>query len=42
MGDWLLEGFTFLGINFQNWMLIGFAIVVVTLLFVWFEERTRE
>jgi hypothetical protein len=30
--DWLTEQFTLLGIPFQNWMVVAFAIIVIAVL----------
>jgi hypothetical protein len=37
MGDWLVGEFTFLGVHFQNWMLV--AAIVVVLAIIWMTRR---
>jgi hypothetical protein len=32
MGDWLAEHFAFLGVTFQNWMVVAVAIILVSAL----------
>jgi len=36
--DWLIGEFAILGINFQNWMPIAFAIVLLAILYAWIQE----
>ena len=32
MSDWLVEQFTLLGLTFQNWMIVGLAMIVIAAL----------
>jgi hypothetical protein len=41
LDQWLVQEFTILGVHFQNWMLLDVGIVLVTLLIVWLQKRTR-
>jgi hypothetical protein len=40
VGDWLVAGFTFLGIFFQNWMPITAGIVALFVLYLWIRARS--
>jgi hypothetical protein len=35
VGDWLVAGFTILGIYFQNWMPLVFVIFALYILYEW-------
>ena len=37
--QWFVKEFTFLGIHFQNWMLVATAIVLVAILAAWLQQR---
>jgi hypothetical protein len=37
--DWLTERFTFLGIPFQNWMVVAFALMLIAALINMGERR---
>jgi hypothetical protein len=39
MGDWLVRGFTVLGVPIQNWMLIALAIFAVGIVVTWCLDR---
>jgi LPXTG-motif cell wall-anchored protein len=39
--QWFVEEFSFLGIHFQNWMLVAAGIVLVAILAAWLQRRTR-
>jgi hypothetical protein len=39
VGDWLVAGFTFLGIHFQNWMPVTAGIVALFVLYLWIRAR---
>jgi hypothetical protein len=39
MSHWLVAQFPVFGVPFQNWMAIGAAIVLVTVLFSWLAHR---
>jgi hypothetical protein len=40
MGAWLVKEFTFLGIHFQNWMLVYAVILFGAALMIWWERRS--
>ena len=39
IGQWLVGQFSILGVHFQNWMAVAFAIVVLWLLYLWLRGR---
>jgi len=39
MRDWLTGEFSVLGIHFQNWMLVVLAIILLSVLCAWLQER---
>ena len=41
MGDWLAGEFSFLGIHFQNWMLVAVNVVVLAILWMGMQARRR-
>jgi hypothetical protein len=42
MGDWLAEHFAFLGVTFQNWMVVAVAIILVSALGASRSARYRQ
>ena len=38
MSDWLVRGFTVFGIPTQNWMLIALAVILVSIVFLWWSR----
>jgi len=39
MDDWLLGQFSLFGVQFQNWMLIAFAIALGAIGYAWISHR---
>jgi hypothetical protein len=39
MRDWLVRDFTVFGVAGQNWMLIAFAIILVSIVLPWWLHR---
>lgn len=39
IGQWMVGWFSILGIQFQNWMAVAFAIVVLSILYLWLRRR---
>jgi hypothetical protein len=40
--NWLVEEFTFLGVPFQNWMLLALAIIVSSIFYTWITGQFRK